>query len=609
MFVSRFEFGDQGGVELSLRTKIFLLTAGILVCSVVLGALLIQRQVRDVMLVEAEKSLATTRDALEQLARARAANREAQAGIVSRLDALAQGVAAGDSAGVQRVAETLFPRLQQIDLFAVVDSRGRLLAAVGPVVDDHPAGRFPAPTVEPIHAVLTPGETAAPPPAQGIWILGDELLEIVAAPVVSGDGSVVGALLLGARVGHTVADRLQRISQSQVVILAADRIVGSSLPPALAEAVVAHFPDLMPGITAPERTPAERTGRGGPPAPREMEVRATPYLAEVTSLPVDFGGGRCNHIILRSLADTQALRQKVWESLVLTGLLGLAAAFAVAWLGARHIAQPLRRLAETMSRIARSGELERPEPVRGSREVLLFQEAFRHMLDSLEASQRDRERSYVEAIGAVLTAIDRRDQESAGHSYRVACYAVALARKMGVGDRELRAVEWGALLHDVGKIAVPDEILRKRGPLTEKEWQIMRQHPSWGYEMLADVHFLRPALDIVYNHHERWDGTGYPRGLRKDRIPLPARIFAVVDTYDAITSDRHYRRARGHQDAVNELQRVSGFQLDPEAVEAFLDIPHVELRRLRALTYSLSDIPRMPPSLRDLLAVPREMVG
>jgi HD-GYP domain-containing protein (c-di-GMP phosphodiesterase class II) len=117
--------------------------------------------------------------------------------------------------------------------------------------------------------------------------------------------------------------------------------------------------------------------------------------------------------------------------------------------------------------------------------------------------------------------------------------------------------------------------------LTEDEWRIMRQHPSWGYEILADVSFLRPALAIVYSHHERWDGAGYPRGLKGASIPLTARIFAVVDTYDAITSDRPYRRARGHAAAVAELDRVAGRQLDPQVIEAFLSVSEVELRRLR----------------------------
>lgn len=228
--------------------------------------------------------------------------------------------------------------------------------------------------------------------------------------------------------------------------------------------------------------------------------------------------------------------------------------------------------------------------------------AFRGLLKTVEASFRDRERSYAEAVGAVVAAIDARDHETTGHSFRVAHYALALARDLELEPEQLRAIEWGALLHDVGKIAVPDAILRKTGRLTEEEWHVMRQHPSWGFEMLADVKFLESELEIVYSHHERWDGGGYPRGLRREEIPLAARIFAVADTYDSITSDRPYRRARGHSEAVTELCRVAGTQLDPEVVETFLGISEMELRRLRERSERLDLELRMPDGATGLRA-------
>ncbi len=267
----------------------------------------------------------------------------------------------------------------------------------------------------------------------------------------------------------------------------------------------------------------------------------------------------------------------------------IAFALAAAWLAARfatrHLARPVQRITDATVEMARTGLLR--DDFRGSgsdvREVRELESALGQLVESVHRSQTDRERSYVEAVGAVVAAVDARDQETSGHSFRVARYALALARAMGIEDGErLRAIEWGSLLHDVGKIAVPDAILRKVGPLTEEEWHIMRQHASWGYEILADVQFLRPALDIVLGHHERWDGNGYPRGLSGERIPLAARIFAVVDTYDAITSERPYRRAHSHREALEEVRRVTGTQLDPRAADAFLSIPEVEMRRLRA---------------------------
>jgi putative nucleotidyltransferase with HDIG domain len=306
--------------------------------------------------------------------------------------------------------------------------------------------------------------------------------------------------------------------------------------------------------------------------------------------------------------DVELARQVGW-SLVAIALSSGALSALLAWVVIWRIHLPLRRLSRTMSSMAGSGRLQSDFPASGGGgEVQLIEETFRSLVVSLEDSRRARERSYVEAVGAIVTAADARDQETSGHSFRVSLYAVELARAMGVRGEALKAVEWGALLHDVGKMVVPDHILRKSSPLTEDEWLIMKQHPSWGYEMLAEVSFLQAAaLDLIYSHHERWDGTGYPRGLAGESIPLGARIFAAVDTYDAITSDRPYRRARPHSAAVAELQRVTGRQLDPQVVEAFLQIPEVELRRLGALCRRVQPGLRLPADLLDRLSDSREM--
>lgn len=578
---------------MKLQNKVFLLTACIVVGCTAFGGFLVQLRMQRAMLAEAERDLGVTRDAIEQFARDRRLRREDQARLVSQLSPITEALAAGDAPSVQQTVEDLYARRLQIDLIAVFDARGAMMAAVGFGGPEHDAGTVPPASVQPIRSALfeaaagSGGDSAPPVPAQGIWVLGDDIVEIAAAPVISEEGAPVGAVVLGARLGDTIADQLRRSSQSQILILADDQPVASSMPAPQTQAAMARFSDLGNELV---ETP-----------PRQITVGGTTYLAQVSSMGIDYGGAFCHHVVLRSLQGSLDLRTSILHYLALVTILAVGLSFAAAWLGARQISQPLHRLAGTMSRIARSGKLERPEPVGGGLEVRLFQEAFGRMLEALEESQADRERSYVEAVSAVMAAVDRRDQESAGHSYRVAYYAVALAREMGINGQLLRAVEWGALLHDVGKIAVPDSILRKSGPLTEKEWQIMRQHPIWGYEMLADVRFLHPALDIVYNHHERWDGGGYPRNLSGEQIPVSARIFALVDTYDAITSDRHYRRARSHHDAVEELRRVSGSQLDPAVVEAFLRIPYVELRRLRGLSQELSRTQRTPPPLVELL--------
>lgn len=216
--------------------------------------------------------------------------------------------------------------------------------------------------------------------------------------------------------------------------------------------------------------------------------------------------------------------------------------------------------------------------------LAFYEEAFRNLVAHFEFTRSEQERSYIEVIGAMVATAHARDHETIGHSFRVARYAVTLGERMGLGTETLMAVEWGALLHDVGKIAVPQRVLHKSGPLTDGEMETMREHPRRGYQMLKGLVFLGTALDVVLSHHERWDGQGYPNGLRGDDIPLSARIFAVVDTYDAITSDRPYRDARAHADAAAELRRVAGTQLDPEVVERFLEIPEDELRSLRDLS-------------------------
>jgi putative nucleotidyltransferase with HDIG domain len=182
--------------------------------------------------------------------------------------------------------------------------------------------------------------------------------------------------------------------------------------------------------------------------------------------------------------------------------------------------------------------------------------------------------SYDGTLEALVNALDARDQETKGHSLRVSHYMMDIARELGVepGTQQWIDMQRGSLLHDVGKIGVSDTILLKPAKLTDDEWQFMRRHPEIGYNMLRQVKFLQGAAEIVLAHHERWDGKGYPYGLREDEIPLGARIFAVVDTFDSMTSDRPYRQAKSTVEAMNEILKYNGAQFDPLVVEAFLDI-------------------------------------
>jgi putative nucleotidyltransferase with HDIG domain len=183
---------------------------------------------------------------------------------------------------------------------------------------------------------------------------------------------------------------------------------------------------------------------------------------------------------------------------------------------------------------------------------------------------------------AMAASLEARDDETQEHALRVALYAERLAREMGIDDpEELQRLRWGALLHDVGKMGLSDAVLRKPGPLSRDEWQEARRHPETGYRLVGRLEFLGEAREIIRCHHERWDGQGYPRGLRGEDIPLPARIFSVVDSFDAITSDRPYRAARGFEEAWEELDRGAGGQFDPRVVQAFRRVDPAQWEELR----------------------------
>jgi putative nucleotidyltransferase with HDIG domain len=194
------------------------------------------------------------------------------------------------------------------------------------------------------------------------------------------------------------------------------------------------------------------------------------------------------------------------------------------------------------------------------------------LFESVQRSNLDLSLAYDATIEGWSRALDLRDKETEGHSKRVTEMTVNLARANGLSEAELVQVRWGSLLHDIGKMGVPDGILLKPGALTDEEWVAMKKHPIFAYEMLAPIHYLRLALDIPYCHHEKWDGTGYPRGLKGAQIPLVARIFAVVDAWDALTSDRPYRTAWTKEKAREHIQAASGTHFDPQVVAEFMQI-------------------------------------
>jgi putative nucleotidyltransferase with HDIG domain len=222
------------------------------------------------------------------------------------------------------------------------------------------------------------------------------------------------------------------------------------------------------------------------------------------------------------------------------------------------------------------------------RRLLLENRRYQEILEAQVASRTQQLRdaldllreTYHSTLLALGTALDSRDADTDGHSLRVTLYTKRLARQIGVSGQELKIIEQAALLHDIGKIGIPDELLSKPGRLTEDEWVLMRKHPEIGFRILSKIGLLKDAAKIVLQHQERYDGTGYPAGLAGDGIVLGARIFAVADTLDCMTTNRPFQKATTFEAARDEIIRVSGTQLDPRIVQKLLEIPLEEWKKV-----------------------------
>jgi response regulator RpfG family c-di-GMP phosphodiesterase len=223
------------------------------------------------------------------------------------------------------------------------------------------------------------------------------------------------------------------------------------------------------------------------------------------------------------------------------------------------------------------------------RSLLTAKRRYESHLESLVAQRAEEltrayaalEGAYRTTLKALTAALETRDHETHGHSERVVNFSLRLGREMGLDAEQMRSLEFGSLLHDIGKIGVPDAILRKPARLTEDEWVKMRQHPLHGSTILKGIDFLEGAARVVAQHHEKWDGSGYPLGLKGEELDLNARIFAVADAFDAMTSNRVYRRGRPYEAAVEELARCAGSHFDPRVVEAFGRVPRGEWDEMR----------------------------
>jgi putative nucleotidyltransferase with HDIG domain len=423
--------------------------------------------------------------------------------------------------------------LTNADVLAIVDTKGAIFASAGRARQAWPPGQrlelrgADQPSIEDVVAL----------PGGAFHVSG-------AALTLDGDRPI-GMLVQGTSLDANYAQELSDLSSAGVVVIVNDRIVARTVSDTVAQ-------DLLASPTAGAAT---RRLAGEEHAVGTLLTSPAARIYTLSSIDA-------------------AARAATRDALVAIGTIALGAfvlaAFGSFWL-ARTLTDPIDQLAGELEMMSAARDLRRPlEPSGTSRELDALTTTFNELMRGLAAAEAESRAAYLGAIRALAAALDARDPYTAGHSERVSALSVLMGRQMQLAPGDLDVLRLGALLHDIGKIGVSDEVLRKPGALTADEFEQIKRHPALGARILRLVPFLTPHLPIVELHHERPDGKGYPFGLRGDDIPLAARIVHVADAFDAITSARAYRPARQRSEAVAELQRHSGTQFDPASVDALV---------------------------------------
>ena len=384
----------------------------------------------------------------------------------------------------------------------------------------------------------------------------------VSGPVYNESKQLVGVILVGTRLDDLVG-RMYSGVLAQISLYTKDgKVLASSFPfqpdalqPDLAKDTLAFQEDLKSPL-------------------RNIENKRGFFISHLAYYeilgPWEARGGNDLGIIGASLQASFMVKQSPANRFQL-GVVIAAAFFLVIMIGlslAQTITSPLDNLVLASQKIA-GGSLDVQVDVGTRDEIASLANSFNQMAVKLRQSREDMIEAYNRSLEGWAKALELRDKETEGHTQRVADLTVALAERLGIAGSDLDRIRRGAILHDLGKMAIPDNILLKPGPLTDEEWEIMKQHPDFAYEMLKGIHFLESSLDIPLYHHEHWNGTGYPRGLSEDQIPLSARIFAVIDSWDALTNDRPYRKKISPEEALKILEDNASIVYDPVVVSTF----------------------------------------
>lgn len=385
----------------------------------------------------------------------------------------------------------------------------------------------------------------------------------VAGPLVDSEGKLNGVVL----VGKTVDSMLRQIHDetlAQVTVYEADGVPSASTfyEPLPVEGHEAALVLANQNQSSLKRNIGSRRG---------LNISNIDY--EEILGPWEGRGNVDLGLIGISLPRTFLVRASNATRLQITGLASFSLLLVVI-LGvyiASAITRPLRNLVDASAQVG-DGNLQVQIMPRGNDEVTLLTRSFNNMISNLNQSKVDLLNAYDRTLEGWSMALELRDQETEGHTRRVAELTLELSELMGVEGEPLVHIRRGALLHDIGKMGIPDSILLKPGALTVAEWAVMRRHPEFAHQLLWPIEYLRPAIPIPYSHHEWWNGEGYPQGLSGNGIPMPARIFAVVDVWDAMRSDRPYRPAITETEVREYLQKSKGLHFDGQVVEAFFEL-------------------------------------